>query len=89
MYCGLQISTEFDESGRLTSILVDRWRSLALLEHRIAVLNRKNIRNFTESSVRCCGRRPQRRLIMHTEYVSYLSRLEHERRDTPSKLLHY
>ena len=59
-----------------------QWRSLTLLDHRIPVLNDKNIQIIKESWGHCCERRPQRGMIMHTESASYLSRLEHQRRDT-------
>ena len=49
------------------------------------MLNGKNIQTIAESGVPCSGGGSQHGMSMHTEYVSYLSKLEHQGRDTSSK----
>ena len=88
IHCGLQVSTKLDENGPVTSVLVDQRTYIdkivpMAISHSTGSRD-KNIQIIGAWWGHCSGHGPQRGLIVHTESASFLSRVEHQQRDTHS-----
>ena len=88
IYCGLQVSTD-QRINRHTSTRLFQWRSLKLLDHRIAVLNNKNTEIIGELWEHCSRCQPQRVLTMHTEYLNRLKHQQGETRYSSKQVIEY